>query len=137
MKEPNKTQLLKEQAKKVSLNSYSPYSKFRVGAALEASDGNVFTGCNIENLAFPSGICAERTAIFKAVSEMGPNMKIDTLVIYTATNGITTPCGSCRQVISEFAHARTRIVSVCDQDVCLDVLFQDLLPHPTIIDGLK
>lgn len=128
--------LLKEQAMKVALKAYSPYSKFKVGAALEDSDGNIFTGCNVENLAFPSGICAERTAVFKAISEVGPALKIKTIVVYTSTDQVTTPCGGCRQVINEFASSETRILSVCDGDDKLDVLFSDLLPKPTEIEGL-
>ena len=127
---------LKELAKKASLNAYAPYSKFKVGAAFETDSGDVFTGCNIENLAFPSGICAERTAIFKGISELGPSMKIKTLAVYTATKKVTTSCGACRQVMNEFALPDTRIICVCDTDTFLDIAFSDLLPKPTEIDGL-
>ena len=127
-------ELLKEKAKTASLNAYSPYSKFKVGAAVEDQEGNIFTGCNIENLAFPSGICAERTAIFKAVSEMGPSMKIKTVAVYTSTPDVTTPCGGCRQVINEFADENARIISFCDTDRMMSVAFRELLPSPTAID---
>ncbi len=129
--------LLKENAKKVADNAYAPYSKFKVGAALLDRNGKAFSGCNVENLAFPSGICAERAAVFKAVSEVGPSMQIDTLVIYTPTLQVTTPCGGCRQVIQEFAGPETRIISFCDGEEQLDVRFVDLFPLPTLIDGLK
>lgn len=124
-------------AKKASRNAYSPYSKFPVGAAFEDLDGNIFSGCNVENLAFPSGICAEKTAISKGVSEKGPLSKVKTLVVYTPTQKLTTPCGDCRQVINEFAVPTTRIICVCDSDNTLDVLFTDLLPQSTVIDGLS
>ena len=129
--------MLKESAKQVAQNAYAPYSRFRVGAALLDQDDNIFTGCNVENLAFPSGICAERTAVFKAVSEVGPSFRIKTLVIYTPSLHVTTPCGGCRQVIQEFASPETRIISYCDSSDELDVLFSELFPSPTKIDSLE
>lgn len=124
-------------AKEISLKSYSPYSRFPVGSAIEDLDGNIFAGCNVENLAFPSGLCAERTAICKAVSEIGPDLKVHILVIYTPTDTVTTPCGACRQVINEFASPDTRVICVCDDDSILDIAFKDLLPESPIIDDLK
>ena len=81
--------------------SYSPYSHFPVGAALECSDGTVFTGCNIENAAFGPTICAERTAIAKAVSE--GHRDFVRIVIAGRSEGLCVPCGTCRQVLREFA----------------------------------
>ena len=81
--------------------SYSPYSHFSVGAALECSDGTVFTGCNIENAAYGLTICAERTAIFKAISEGHRDFK--RIVIAGKSEDYCVPCGSCRQVMQEFA----------------------------------
>ena len=130
------TKLLIQKAKEVSLNSYSPYSKFKVGVAFSDESGNVFTGCNVENLAFPSGICAEQAAISKGVSEIGSKLKIKTLVVYTPTNQVTSPCGGCRQVISEFATSETRIICVCDNDEKLDTSFTTLFPESTVIKGL-
>lgn len=126
-----------QEAKKASLKSYSPYSKFKVGVALEDINGNIFTGCNVENLAFPSGICAEQTAISKVISEVGPNMRIKTLLVYTPTTKVTTPCGSCRQVINEFALQNTEVICMCDSEESLHVRFSELLPKSTIIDNLK
>jgi len=128
---------LVSEAKKASQNSYSPYSKFPVGSAFEDNDGNIYAGCNVENLAFPSGLCAERTAICKAVSEFGPELKVKTLVVYTPTEKVTTPCGACRQVINEFATPETRIVCVCNSDSVLDVPFKDLLPESPVIEELN
>ena len=91
-------------------SAYTPYSGFAVGAALLASDGTVYTGCNIENAAFTPGNCAERTAVFKAVSEgcreftaiaiVGGKLGEDAL----AQTGYTAPCGVCRQVLREFVN---------------------------------
>ena len=81
--------------------AYAPYSHFPVGAALECDDGTVYTGCNIENAAFPCTICAERTAIFKAVSEGHRDFR--RIVIAGRSEDFCVPCGSCRQVMREFA----------------------------------
>lgn len=91
--------------------AYCPYSKFQVGAALETSKGQRFNGCNVEVANYGCTLCAERTAIVKAVSEgaMGPG-ELEIMVIAAATPEAIGPCGSCRQMIEEFAHKETRIV---------------------------
>ena len=89
-------------AKKAMLNSYSPYSNFSVGASLLCSDGSVYTGCNIENVSFGATICAERTAIFKAISEGHRNFI--KLGIVSSNNDLTFPCGICLQVMLEFMY---------------------------------
>ena len=81
--------------------AYVPYSHFPVGAALECDDGTVYTGCNIENAAFPCTICAERTAMFKAISE--GNTRFKRIVVAGRSEDFCVPCGSCRQVMREFA----------------------------------
>ncbi|HQB62722.1 MAG TPA: cytidine deaminase, partial [Spirochaetota bacterium] len=88
-------------ASQAALNSYSPYSLFRVGAALLAKDGRIFTGTNVENRSFGGTICAERTAIVKAVSE-GVKDYSALAVIGLDSAEILPPCGICRQFISEF-----------------------------------
>jgi cytidine deaminase len=88
-------------AKQASERAYAPYSRFPVGAALECSDGTIFTGCNIENGALGSTICAERVAVFKAVSE--GKKEFSRLAIYCEGENYCMPCGACRQVISEFS----------------------------------
>ncbi len=80
--------------------SYSPYSRFGVGAALLCEDGTIYVGCNIENASYGLTNCAERTAIFKAVSE--GYTKFKALAVVADTEGPCSPCGACRQVISEF-----------------------------------
>ena len=88
-------------AKEASLNAYVPYSGFPVGAALECEDGTVYTGCNVENAAYGDTICAERTAVVKAVSE--GQRKFVRIAIYGEGKGYCMPCGSCRQVLAEFS----------------------------------
>ncbi|SHE85684.1 MULTISPECIES: cytidine deaminase [Caloramator] len=92
---------LVEIAKQAMEKAYVPHSKFRVGAALLTSDGKVFTGCNIENATFGATNCAERTAIFKAVSEGYKNF--EKIAIISDSSNYTYPCGICRQVIIEFS----------------------------------
>lgn len=88
-------------AKEASLNAYVPYSGFPVGAALECEDGTVYTGCNVENAAYGDTICAERTAVVKAVSE--GRRSFTRIAVYGEGQGYCMPCGSCRQVLSEFS----------------------------------
>lgn len=87
--------------------AYAPYSKFHVGAALQTTSGEVFDGCNIENCSYGLTNCAERTAIFKAVSE--GHTKIAALAVAGATEDPIAPCGACRQVIAEFADKDTPV----------------------------
>ena len=89
---------LVEAAARARRNAYAPYSGYAVGAALLAADGRLFTGVNVENAAYPTGICAERTAVFKAVSEGARSF---TAIAVVTQNG-GTPCGACRQVLAEF-----------------------------------
>lgn len=88
-------------ADKAMENAYAPYSNFKVGAALLCKDGTVFTGCNIENATYGATNCAERTAIFKAVSE--GQRKFEAIAIVSSGGDETFPCGICRQVMAEFA----------------------------------
>ena len=91
-------QELIQKALQVRLNAYAPYSNYQVGAALLTAQGTVFTGVNVENAAYPDSICAERSAIFNAVS--AGERDFQAIVVATRNGG--TPCGSCRQVLSEF-----------------------------------
>jgi len=89
---------LVESALQVRERAYAPYSRFAVGAALRATSGRVFTGCNVENASYPLTICAERAALFRAVSE--GEREFEAIAVASATGA--TPCGACRQVLSEF-----------------------------------
>lgn len=93
-------QKLMDCAIKARENAYSPYSHFAVGAALLCEDGTLFEGCNIENASYGLTNCAERTAIFKAVSE--GHTKFKALAVVADTDGPCAPCGACRQVMAEF-----------------------------------
>ena len=83
-------------------NAHAPYSNFKVGAALLTSTGEIFTGCNVENASYGMSNCAERTAIFSAVAQLGPKMEIRVIAVIAAQGGPCAPCGACRQVIYEF-----------------------------------
>ncbi len=96
-------------AQKATSMAYAPYSKFYVGASLLTSNGNIYTGCNVENASYGLTICAERNAIFSAISAEGPGMKISKLVVVTS-NCVNAPsCGACRQVMSEFSDIDTEV----------------------------
>lgn len=91
---------LLELAVKAREKAYTPYSKFKVGASLLTEDGTVFLGCNIENASYGLSNCAERTAIFKAISEGAARFK--KMAVVADTEGPVAPCGACRQVMAEF-----------------------------------
>ena len=91
---------LLELAEKAAQNAYAPYSGFKVGAAILCRDGSVYTGCNIENASYGASNCAERTAVFKAVSE--GKKEFLKIAIMSSGRGFTFPCGICRQVLWEF-----------------------------------
>jgi len=90
-------------AREAQQNAYAPYSKFRVGAAVLLENGQTFTGCNVENASYGLTNCAERSAIFAAVSKLGgANVKIRAVAVVNDHDAPCSPCGACRQVIAEF-----------------------------------
>jgi cytidine deaminase len=93
-------QLLINAAKQARENAHAPYSNFRVGAALRGSSGRIFGGCNVENATYGLTVCAERVAIFKAISE--GERGFSAIAVVTDTDALTPPCGACRQLIWEF-----------------------------------
>jgi len=106
--------------------AHAPYSKFPVGAAIRADDGRIYTGANIENLSFPQGWCAEPTAIGCMV--MGGGKKIIEMAVIAEKLALCPPCGGCRQKISEFASADTKIY-LCDEvGVQKTITMDELLP---------
>ncbi len=107
-------------------NAYVPYSNFKVGSAIVTEDGSLYTGCNIENASYGATNCAERTAIFKAVSEGHKKIKIIAVVGDTAD--YTYPCGICRQVINEFANKDTKIIIAKNQDDYVVKTLEEILP---------
>lgn len=106
--------------------SYCPYSKFPVGAALLCADGQVFTGCNVENAAYGSTICAERTALVKAVSE--GHRAFVTLAVVGKGEDFCWPCGACRQMLREFAPNLEIVVGNGKKELTVTTL-PELLPH--------
>ncbi len=107
-------------------NAYVPYSKFKVGAAVEMEDGTVFTGCNIENASYGAANCGERTAIFKAVSE--GHTIIKKIAVVGDMSTYTAPCGICRQVIAEFADKDIEIILVKNEDEYKIKTLEEILP---------
>jgi cytidine deaminase len=108
MNNQQKLNLIKS-AKKASRFAYAPYSKFKVGSALLTKSGKIFLGCNVENRSYGLTVCAERIAIFKAVSEGEKDFRA--IAIYTPTKDFTLPCGACLQVLAEFANDLTVILA--------------------------
>jgi len=94
---------LLQQARDAARQSYSPYSGFRVGAALRLTSGKVVTGTNVENVSYGLTICAERAALVRAVSEFGPQIRVEAVAVANLNDAASPPCGACRQMLSEFA----------------------------------
>jgi cytidine deaminase len=113
-----------ELAKEARQKAYAPYSNYKVGAALLASSGNIFTGCNVESAAYPTSMCAERVAVFKAVSE--GEQEFVALAVVTSNGG--TPCGACRQVMAEFGLDLTVLVANAEGDIKQEYVLSELLP---------
>lgn len=125
MKAAEKDHLI-EAARAARERSISPFSNFRVGAAIETKDGKVFTGCNIESASFGLTACAERVAIWKALSEGERHFK--RVVVVADTEQLTPPCGTCRQIIWEFCRDATVTLANLRGDVETDEV-RDLLPR--------
>ena len=107
--------------------AHAPYSQVQVGAAVQMSDGRVFTGCNVENSSYGGTVCAERVSIFKAVSE--GSTKIVGLAVATDASPPWPPCGFCRQVVAEFAPPELPIHAVSLDGKIVSYRLADLLPH--------
>ena len=113
-----------ETARNARTWAYTPYSHYNVGAALLTEGGRIYDGVNIENAAYPTGICAERVAIFKAVSE--GEREFNTIVVMTDNGG--SPCGSCRQVMAEFGLTTRVLIVDTTGNVHMDTTVEGLLP---------
>jgi cytidine deaminase len=129
---PNKAELIKA-AQKARLSAYAPYSKYRVGAALLTKGGKTYLGANVENAAYPDSICAERVAMFKAVTE--GEREFDTIAVVTRDGG--APCGSCRQVLAEFALDAKVLVANESGDVVKETTVRELLPEAFLPSNLN
>lgn len=113
-------------AKKELKNSYSPYSGFKVAAALITKNGKVYTGANIENSSYPATVCAERVALFKAISN--GEREFEAIAIVCEKGDFCYPCGVCRQVMSEFCDESFRIILEGD-NIIKSYTLEELLPH--------
>ena len=120
------TRLL-EAARAARLNAHAPFSNFLVGAALETDDGKIITGCNVENATFGLTVCAERVAIFKAISE--GHRRFVRVAVVTDTPEPAPPCGACRQILWEFGGDLEVILGNLDAVTACHRL-KDLFPHP-------
>jgi cytidine deaminase len=118
---------LLEQARQAAQSSYSPYSGFKVGAALRLSNGEVVTGTNVENISFGLTICAERSALVSAVSRFGPQIRIEAVAVTNLNQKASPPCGACRQMLAEFI-APDAPVMFPGADGMRTMAFSELLP---------
>ena len=119
--------LLIDAAKQARENAHAPYSNFRVGAALRSTTGRIFSGCNVENASYGLTMCAERVAIFKAISE--GERGFSALAVVTDADSLTPPCGACRQLIWEFCGDIP--VTITNLKGQTDVMqMKDLFPRP-------
>jgi cytidine deaminase len=117
---------LKQRARDAAAHAYAPYSGFAVGAAVLAADGTIHSSANVENASFGLSNCAERNAIFHAVAQGA--RRIEALAVYTPTATVTTPCGACRQVLSEFGTATTLVCCTADASSERRYTLDQLLP---------
>jgi cytidine deaminase len=125
----NLSEELRAKAIEAMKHSYSPYSQRQVGAAILLSNGNVYSGCNIENSSFGATVCAERTAVWNAVVDQGPGIEIVQVVVATEASPPWSPCGLCRQVINEFVAKECDVFSVNPKGDVRAFTHHTLLPH--------
>lgn len=118
---------LLQSAREATRSAYAPYSNFRVGSALLTFDGKIFSGCNVENASYGLTNCAERTAIFSAVAQVGPGLRIRALAVVNDQEAPCSPCGACRQVIYQFGQEATIIFFGASG--WKELLIADLLPE--------
>jgi cytidine deaminase len=123
------TSEMKNRAISAMKQSYSPYSQRQVGAAIRLKSGEVFSGCNIENSSFGATVCAERVAVWNAVSTLGPQIEIAEVVVATDASPPWSPCGLCRQVINEFVAPACNVYSVNPSGEVRTFTHHGLLPH--------
>ena len=117
-----------EKAKEAAQYAYAPYSKFKVGAAILLKKGNYILGCNVENVSFSLSNCAERTALFKMISQGYDKNDVLEMAIYADTDTFISPCGACRQVMLELLNKDTKIYLLNKKLESKEVAVGDLLP---------
>lgn len=121
------TQELIDKAHEAMKNAYSPYSDFKVGAAILTKDGRIFTGCNVENASYGATICAERCAATKAVSEGA--IEFVAIAIVSSSNKFTYPCGICRQFLAEFFTKDGVLILWDEEEGVKEMPFFEMLPN--------
>ena len=127
MKTPVNQSDLLQLARAAQQQAHAPYSKFHVGAAVLLENGEIFTGCNVENASYGLTNCAERTAIFSAVAKLGgPNVKIVAVAVVNSQDAPCSPCGACRQVIAEFG--RNAVIWYQGKSGIVESTMERLLP---------
>jgi cytidine deaminase len=119
---------LQQRAIAVAHHAYAPYSNFRVGAALLLTDGNIVTGCNVENASYRLTVCAEQAAIAAAVSLHGPNIRIRAIAVANLNDTASQPCGACRQTIHEFSTPDTIVYFPAANGTIAEATIASLLP---------
>src|ERR1700723_680719 len=119
---------LQQRATEVADHAYAPYSHFRVGAALLPADGNIVTGCNVENASYRLTVCAEQAAIATAVSLHGPGIRIRAIAVANLNATASQPCGACRQTIHEFSTPNTIVFFPAEAGAIAQATIADLLP---------
>ncbi len=124
---PPAVETLLEHARQAAELSYSPYSGFKVGAALQLSNGEIVTGTNVENVSYGLTICAERSALVRAVARFGPKIRIVAVAVANLNNAASPPCGACRQVLAEFI-APDAPVAFPASDGTHTMTFSELMP---------
>jgi len=131
---PSQIDDLRLRALAAAANAYAPYSHFRVGAAVILDDGNIVTGCNVENASYRLTTCAEQTAISGAVALYGPSVRIRAIVIANLNDAASQPCGACRQTIHEFSSPDTEVFFPEANGSLTRSSIGDLLPHAFILE---
>lgn len=111
----------------IAHHSYSPYSGFKVGCALQLSNGALVTGANVENVSYSLTLCAERAALVRAIAEHGPSIRIRAIAVANLNNAPSPPCGACRQMLAEFAEPDAEVIFFADAEP-RTMRFAELLP---------
>jgi cytidine deaminase len=126
---------LQQRATEVAHHAYAPYSHFRVGAALLLADGNIVTGCNVENSSYRLTVCAEQAAIATAVSLHGPGIRIRAIAVANLNATASQPCGACRQTIHEFSAPDTIVFFPAEAGAIVQATIADLLPAAFLLEN--
>jgi cytidine deaminase len=126
---PAESTALRTLATAAAANAYSPYSKFRVGAALLLTDGTIVTGCNVENCSYRLTSCAEQGAIARAVAEHGPSIRLKAVAVANLNSAASMPCGACRQTLTEFGDDSTVVLYPGEGGSDQVTTLGELLPH--------